>query len=107
MSKADIITLNKADKKQVFPALFKGKSAGRNTSDEKDACSACVGSLVRALYRLDDKQKLHVRRKYVSGRGLKDEAANLGVGSCTGGFEKCVKGCPPNTLDILHFLKNL
>ena len=103
--KRDIVTLSKANEKRVFSPSSKVKELMRYV-EEKDACSACVGSLIRALYRLEDRQKLS-DMKICVGQGFKGQKGKLGVGSCTGGFEKCVTGCPPNTMDILKFLKEL
>ncbi|MGI6066800.1 MAG: hypothetical protein ACOYI2_09980 [Bacillota bacterium] len=31
----------------------------------------------------------------------------LGIGACTSGFDKCVKGCPPKARDIVEYLESL
>lgn len=74
---------------------------------EKDACSACYGSLIHALARLSEqgllsgiKDKIHIGQGY---RGTK--AKGFGVGHCTKGFEKNVPGCPPTAKDIIDVLK--
>lgn len=74
---------------------------------EKDACSACYGSLIHALARLDEQGLLdRLKEKVYIGQGFKGQAdEGIGIGVCTAGFTHCVKGCPPKAKDILHFLK--
>jgi hypothetical protein len=35
----------------------------------------------------------------------KGRTGKLGIGSCTGGLEKSLEGCPPKAIDIIEFLK--
>lgn len=74
---------------------------------DKDACSACYGSLIHALARLDEHGILgELKGKVFIGQGYKGiESEGIGVGSCTKGFEKNVQGCPPAAKDIINFLK--
>jgi uncharacterized protein (DUF362 family) len=76
--------------------------------EEKDACSACYGSLVHALGRLDEdgklrrlKEKIRIGQGY---KGLKDEG--IGVGICTKGCKFNVVGCPPKAKDIITYLED-
>jgi hypothetical protein len=77
--------------------------------EQNKACSACVGSIIHALRRLDDSTnlsrclgKLHV------GQGFKTHfGTGVGIGNCASGFEKCLKGCPPPALDIRRFIEEL
>jgi hypothetical protein len=76
--------------------------------EEKDACSACYGSLVHALGRLDEdgklkglKEKIRIGQGY---KGLKDEG--IGVGICTKGCKLNVVGCPPKAKDIITYLED-
>ncbi len=75
--------------------------------EEKDACSACYGSLIHALARLNEQVILNkVRGKVFIGQGYKRiESKGIGVGTCTKGFEKNVPGCPPTAKDIIGILK--
>lgn len=78
--------------------------------NEKDACSACYGSLIHALARLDEKGVLRkLKTKVFIGQGYKGEKGEgIGVGNCTRGFTQNVPGCPPTAKDILEVLeKNL
>lgn len=74
--------------------------------EPKDACSACYGSLIYALGRLDDMGLLHkVNAKLAIGQGYKGKAGAIGIGQCTSSFSKSCQGCPPKTVDIVEFLK--
>ena len=58
-------------------------------ADPKDACSACYGSLIYALDRLNDRGALHKGLAPVCiGQGYKGKSGEIGVGQCTCGFSK-------------------
>lgn len=70
-----------------------------------DACSACYGSLIYALDRLNDSGFLGRKLPPVSiGQGYKGKTGAIGVGQCTSCFERNLKGCPPKAADIVDFL---
>lgn len=73
---------------------------------EKDACSACFGSLIHALYRMDENYLLDkITEKIHIGQGYKGvKRRGFGVGACTTGFSKSVFGCPPVAKDIVNAL---
>lgn len=73
----------------------------------KDACSACYGSLIYALSRLEKAGQLKHREKesIAIGQGYRQKAGNLGIGQCTQCFAKSLGGCPPKAVDIVEFLK--
>ena len=73
----------------------------------KDACSACYGSLIHALGRLDEEGALAKRRKgnLAVGQGYRGQCGKIGIGQCTHCFEKSVGGCPPKAVDIVQFLR--
>lgn len=73
----------------------------------KDACSACYGSLVHTLQRMDEKGELKkLKGKICIGQGFRGEAKDeIGVGNCTSKFLKHVKGCPPTAKDIMEYLE--
>ena len=75
--------------------------------EEKDACSACYGSLIHALARLDEQGRLtQMRGKIHIGQGYKGTAGqDLGVGACTKGFKTNVPGCPPTAKDIIEAIQ--
>lgn len=71
-----------------------------------DACSACYGSLIYALDRLDDRGMLHKgKTKIAIGQGYKGKGGEIGVGQCTSGFARSCKGCPPKAVDMVRFLE--
>ncbi len=73
---------------------------------EDQACSACLGSLVHALNRLDEAGDLNLVREKISiGQGFRScKGEGLGIGSCTKGFSHCIPGCPPKAVDITRGL---
>lgn len=72
----------------------------------KDACSACYGSLIYALDRLESRGCLKGKRPPVCiGQGYKGKTGEIGVGQCTSCFQKSLKGCPPKAVEILKFLE--
>lgn len=73
----------------------------------KDACSACYGSLIHALQRLDEKGKYKkLKQNIYIGQGFRGQSPDgIGVGSCTSKCTKNIKGCPPSAMDILKFLE--
>lgn len=73
----------------------------------KDACSACYGSLIYALSRLDKTGQLQGKKKasIAIGQGYRGQSGSLGIGQCTSCFEKTLEGCPPKAVDIVEFLK--
>ncbi len=72
----------------------------------KDACSACYGSLIYALDRLNDEGLLRGNRDPVCiGQGYQGVSGKIGVGRCTSCFECSLGGCPPKAADMVSFLK--
>lgn len=73
----------------------------------KDACSACYGSLIYALDRLEGEGRLRGREmgSIAIGQGYRGKSGVLGVGNCTKCFEKNVRGCPPKAVEIAEFLR--
>ena len=78
-------------------------------TEPKDACSACYGSLIYALDRLNDAGYLRRGLPSVAiGQGYQnqpDGCAKIGVGRCTKCCNKSLAGCPPKAADIVGFLK--
>ena len=72
-----------------------------------DACSACYGSLIYALDRLDDEGALRGKKAgaIAIGQGYRGKSGEIGVGQCTKCFEKTLGGCPPKAVDIAQFLR--
>ena len=72
----------------------------------KQACSACYGSLIYALDRLDEQGQTYGRREKICiGQGYKGQGGAIGVGVCTKGCERSLAGCPPKASDMVEFLK--
>lgn len=72
-----------------------------------DVCSACYGSLIHALNRLDERGMLRKGMSKISiGQGYQGREGEIGVGQCTGCFVKTLNGCPPKGADIVEFLEN-
>lgn len=73
----------------------------------EDACSACYGSLIYALGRLEEKYGLsNIEKGLVCiGQGYNGKSGRLGVGKCTRCFDKSLGGCPPKAVDIVCFLE--
>lgn len=73
----------------------------------KDACSACYGSLIYALRRLDDEGALKGRKEksIAIGQGYRGKNGEFGIGQCTKCFQKSLGGCPPKAVHIADFLK--
>lgn len=75
--------------------------------NQNHACSACYGSLIYALDRLDEEGILRGKKKesIAIGQGFRGKSGELGVGSCTSCFRHSLKGCPPAAADMARFLK--
>lgn len=76
-------------------------------ADAKDACSACYGSLIYALDRLNDEGMLsgHETGAIAVGQAYRGKTGAIGIGQCTSCFEKHLGGCPPKAVDIAEFLR--
>ena len=71
---------------------------------QKDACSACFGTLIHALYRMDEEGRPY--RGHISiGQGFRNtQISGVGIGRCCAGADKCVMGCPPSAEAIMKAL---
>jgi hypothetical protein len=102
---SDIVSLNSPDTDSVYTA--KSGLVGRLTRavEARDACSACYGNLVHALYRAE-LEGIIFNGPAAIGQGWKGKAfKGLGVGKCCSCADRNVKGCPPNAEDILRALR--
>jgi uncharacterized protein (DUF362 family) len=108
LANADIVELNK-DNGSRKPAPSGRVQQLSKHIVEDSACSACYGSLVYALERLHEKGLLNkLKEKLYIGQSFKNKRYNgLGIGTCTSGFDRCVKGCPPKARDIVEYLEGL
>lgn len=105
-AKANVIALND-DKGNKGKLKFTRKIEKLAQKVEPiDACSACYGSLIHALERMDERGELrYLKTPICIGQGYKGKTGELGIGSCTSGFKKSLPGCPPKAIDILNFLE--
>ncbi len=73
---------------------------------QREACSACYGSVIHALYRLKETGKLRNLKKHIHiGQGFrKAEGDGLGIGQCTCLFPENLPGCPPDAASIIDFI---
>lgn len=70
-----------------------------------DACSACYGSLIHALNRMDEKTKSkYLNSPICIGQGYQGKSGEVGIGRCTAGCKRSLAGCPPRASDIFDFL---
>ena len=69
------------------------------------ACSACYGSLIYALNKLENEYgRLNLPDRICIGQGYRGKTGELGVGNCTCKFAQTVGGCPPTAGAICEFL---
>jgi uncharacterized protein (DUF362 family) len=108
LGNADIIELNKDNGSRKLTPSRRVQQLSRHIVEDS-ACSACFGSLIFALERLDEKGLLNkLKEKLYIGQNFKNKQYDgLGIGTCTSGFDKCVKGCPPKAKDIVEYLEGL
>jgi len=73
---------------------------------ENQACSACYGSTLYALQRLEESGSLgDLEHRICLGQGYRGRGGDgLGIGSCTRGFSRFLDGCPPTAREIYEFL---
>ena len=105
-SKAKIIELNEGCNAKGKIRMTRRVQELAKYVEPVDACSACYGSLIYALDRLNDMGMLrNCKKKIAIGQGYKGQTGEIGIGHCTCGFEKSCKGCPPKAIDMVEFLK--
>jgi uncharacterized protein (DUF362 family) len=77
--------------------------------EAREACSACYGSLLHALQRLQERGALsRLRTKLHVGQGFRGQSApGIGVGSCASGCSQSLPGCPPAAREILDFISSV
>lgn len=76
-------------------------------AEDVESCSACYGSLMPALNRLQEEGLLEkLDKKICIGQGYKGKTGELGVGNCTRHFDRYLPGCPPAEDEMYSFLKS-
>jgi uncharacterized protein (DUF362 family) len=73
---------------------------------EEQACSACYGSTLYALQRLQESQQLgNLEDRVHLGQGFRGKKmSGIGIGTCTRDLSIHLPGCPPTARQIYEFL---
>ena len=108
LTRLSIRQIGEIGEKRVIPEKRKIVEL-QDAVEEVESCSACYGSLIYALDRLNDAGYLRRGLPSVAiGQGYQnqpDGCAKIGVGRCTKCCNKSLAGCPPKAADIVEFLK--
>ena len=111
ISRARITCLNEPQEGSAAAGAFSGTRRIEKLAaytKEKEACSACYGSLIHALGRLQEEGLLKKGFPPVSiGQGYRGKKGDIGVGSCTKCFRQSCEGCPPEASRIRRFLESI
>lgn len=109
VTKADIVELNQDTSGGKKLEASRRVASLAKYVVEKDACSACYGSLIYALERLRERGRLGgLKSKLYIGQGFRGQKLEgIGIGSCTRGCSTCLPGCPPKAKDIVEFFERL
>lgn len=106
LASANIVCLNPPTGTEAKAHMTRRVQKLAQFAEAKDACSACYGSLIYALDRLNDAGELKKGLPPVAiGQGYRGAKGEIGVGSCTSCFQKSLPGCPPKASEIVKFLK--
>lgn len=105
LAAAEIIELNQDQGAELEASTRKTKKLAEKI-EAADACSACYGSLIHALKRIESAGQLNkIKEKIKIGQDYQGaELSGIGIGSCCSGAESSVQGCPPSAKLILDFL---
>ena len=107
LKSANRISLNEGSVQNGKVRMSRGIEKLSGYTEPLDACSACYGSLIHALNRLDERGRLRKgKTKIAIGQGYRGRTGEIGIGKCTGCFDRTLKGCPPKGADIVEFLEN-
>ncbi len=108
LTTARLVELNQDQYHPPLPRSRKVQQLARHIH-EKEACSACYGSLIHALDRLERRGLLPELPEPVQiGQGYQGLCNHgIGVGICTKGAAHHVGGCPPNGQEIVGMLEAL
>jgi uncharacterized protein (DUF362 family) len=108
-SQLEEVNIHELNKDSLGKKIVRSRTVEQLTKyiAEKDACSACYGSLIHALGRLEEDGKLRrLKDKIRIGQGFKgQEDDGVGSGICTRGCKFNVVGCPPKAKDIIKYLE--
>jgi len=107
LNSANIIKLNKDDNKKEESLNKIKKDTDLNKYIIKNnPCSSCYGNLLNAFIWLKKNNYFFNFDKMIYiGQGFKNKNINgIGIGDCTNGCTKYIKGCPPVEKSIINFL---
>ncbi|HHX22964.1 MAG: DUF362 domain-containing protein [Tepidanaerobacteraceae bacterium] len=104
-SNDDLIQVNSPDAILEYPkSSGLVRRLGKNVK-QKDACSACYGNLIHALYRLE-LENYPYTAPIAIGQGWKGIPFDgVGIGRCCDCAKKRINGCPPNAETIMAGLR--
>lgn len=106
LSRARIVALNEAAAAANLQPVTRKIGRLANHVRPDCACSACYGSLIYALNKLDNDGLLRrLKQPVCIGQGWKGKDGQVGIGACTGCFAHSLRGCPPTAAEIYRFLK--
>ena len=112
LASAVVVEVNpEAKKAGRFRLTGRAKTLARY-AEERDACSACYGSLIHALHRMAEDGELaglkDGNKKIKIGQGFRGEqGGGIGIGTCTRGLNNTLTGCPPTARAIRTFLQQV
>jgi uncharacterized protein (DUF362 family) len=101
-----VIELNRTGPAEPWSRTGRVQELARHIVD-RDACSACYGSLIHALARLREQGSLaRFQTKIRIGQGYRGQTSpGIGIGSCTRGCAAHLEGCPPTAKAMVDFLE--
>ncbi len=108
---AEIIEINPEEKTPGTFRLSSSLQALAKYVDERQACSACYGSLIHALHRLEEEGNLDSlglgEKEIKIGQGFRGNSGEgIGIGACTRSLSNSLPGCPPSAREIKNFLSS-
>ena len=75
---------------------------------ELDSCSACYGTLIPVLHRLEQEGLLEkLPHRLCIGQGFRLKGGSVGIGNCTSSFDVSLPGCPPTAEEMERFLRSI
>lgn len=104
-----VIELNSNESIEINRERGRAKQFARYI-EERDACSACYGSLIHALDRMQGRGQLSkIDSKFYIGQYYKGKILDtgIGIGNCAKGCPHHVPGCPPTARRILGYLEGI
>lgn len=95
---------------ELVPAEYPGQLeeilSVKEIVDEAESCSACYGTLVPVLRRLQEEGfDISKLKGLCIGQGFRGKTGEIGIGSCTSGFRDNLPGCPPKEEAMYDWLK--